>query len=118
VAVTGVAFGEPVALLVPCGGMRSAPNVAAGGTTAAFSNRSDVPVRELAKAAVPAALDMRRMIVAGLLMAAAIALVGGAVLGRRGSPDPDAPIDAGDPSDATEVAPPLTLVPMPRESGP
>ena len=117
VAVTGVAIGEPVALLVPCGGMRSAPNVAAGSTTAAFGYRSDVPGRELATAALPVAADVRRMIVAGLLVAAAIALVGGAVLGRRGSPDPDAPIGEGESTDPTEVAPTLTLVPVPRESG-
>ena len=90
VAVTGVAIGEPLRLLVPCGGMRTAPNVAAGATTAALGgqprcaaigDRNGRPSR--------VASDVRRPIVAGLLLVAAVALVGGAAVGRRRPPDPE-----------------------------
>jgi len=118
VSVTGVAIGEPLRLLVPCGGVQTAPNVAARTTIASLGSRAVAPGRELETAALPVEPDLRRAIVAGLLVAAAIALIGGALLGRRRSPDPDASIGEADLSESTDAAPALTLVPVPRESGP
>ena len=46
VAVTGVAIGDPLRLLVPCGGMRTAPNVAAGATRAALDGSPEAPASD------------------------------------------------------------------------
>ena len=71
VAVTGVVIGDPLRLLVPCGGMRTAPNVAAGATRAALDGSPKAPASDVETAALAAVADVRRPIVAGLLLAAA-----------------------------------------------
>jgi hypothetical protein len=118
VAVTGVVIGDPLRLLVPCGGMRTAPNVAAGATRAALDGSPEAPASDVETAALAAVADVRRPIVAGLLLAAAAALVGGAAVGRRRPPDAEPPEDAPELADTTETPTHLTLVQLPRESGP
>jgi hypothetical protein len=118
VAVTGVVIGDPLRLLVPCGGMRTAPNVAAGATGAALDGGPEAPPSAIETAALGAVSDVRRPIVAGLLLAAAVALVGGAAVGRRRPPDAEPPEDAPEFADTTEAPTHLTLVQVPRESGP
>ena len=117
VAVTGVAVGNPLRLLVPCGGMRTAPNVGAGARGAALDGGLGASSSEIETAA-GAAADVRRPIAAALLLTAAVALVSGAAVGRRRPPDSVPPDDATEPADMTETPTPLTLVRVPRESGP
>jgi hypothetical protein len=118
VAVTGVAIGEPLRLLVPCGGIRKAPTVAGGATGAGPEGSTDPSGPGFGMAAQPAMPDVRRPIVAALLLTAGIVLVGGAALRRRRSPDDDAPVSGADSTDATEPGSHLTLLRVPDESGP
>ena len=117
-AVTGVVVGDPLRLLVPCGGMRTAPNVAAGATRAALDGGPGASSSEIETAVLGAAADVRRPIAAALLLTAAVALFGGAAVGRRSPPDSEPPDDAPEPADMTETPTQLTLVRVPRESGP
>jgi hypothetical protein len=118
VAVTGVVVGDPLQLLVPCGGMRPAPNVAAGATRGALDGGPEALSPEIETVARATVADVRRPIVAGLLLAAAVALVVGAAVGRRRPPDSEPPDDAPELADMTETPTHLTLVRVPRENGP
>ena len=118
VAVTGVALGEPLRLLVPCGGIRQAPSVVAGTTHMGLRDTQNPSQSTFGSTAANVASDVRRPIVAGLLLLAAVVLVGGAAVGRRPSPDGEVAAGAADLADETETAPHLTLVRVPPESGP
>ena len=118
VAVTGVAIGEPLRLLVPCGGIRQAPSVVAGTTRTGLRDTPNASRPTFGSTAADVASDVRRPIVAGLLLLAAVVLVGGAAVGRRRSPDGEVTAGAADLADETETAPHLTLVRVPPESGP
>ncbi len=118
VSVTGVALGDPVRLLVPCGGLRSAPSIAGGAALAATDGKAGAP----GPAAIPmvesAPSDSRRPIAAGLLMAAAAVLVGGAALRRKRGSMGEEPVAQDDADDPAESGPRLTLVRVPHEGGP
>jgi hypothetical protein len=117
VAVTGVLIGDPLRLLVPCGGVRPAPSVI-GTAYQAPSDGSGEPGPAPRLTADQAPADIRRPIAAVLLVAAAAALLGGAVVARRRQPDDEVPADAS--GDVAEVGAGtrLTLVRVPREGGP
>ena len=118
VSVIGVALGDPVRLLVPCGGLRSAPSIAGDATLAAVGRGASAPLLAPHATGGGAAVDPRRPIVAGLLLAAAAVLVGGAALGRRRGSRAEEPAS---PDDADAAAGPethLTLVRVPHEGGP
>ena len=111
VRVTAIAVGEPVRLLVPCGGIARAPSL---GTSAA------TPATRTSPAVTPAmaAIDDRRRPVVGILMLLAAALLGGAAVTVRVRAGP-APEDSAAAGAADEQEPPrLTLVPVRREHGP
>jgi hypothetical protein len=117
-SVTGVAVGDPVRLVVPCGGIRSAPGL--DHATAALALVAPAgeapPTPTAASDAGPGPHQ-----VAGVLMLVAALLLGGTALARRLRGDPAAP----DATTADAVAAPqpaepprLTLVRVPREHGP
>ncbi len=116
VSVIGVALGDPLRLLVPCGGLRSAPSIAGEATLAAAGRYAGAPAPVSTGDA--AENDPRRPIVSGLLLAAAAVLVGGAVLGRRRGSRDEEPASPDDPGDAAGPEPHLTLVRVPHEGGP
>jgi len=117
VAITGVAIGEPLRLLVPCGGIRQAPSVVAGTTPTGLRDTPNASRPTFGSTTVDVASDARRPIVAGLLLLAAVVLVGVAAVGRRRPPDDEGTDGAVDLADETETAPHLTLVRVPPESG-
>ena len=122
VGVTAVLTGEPARLIAPCGGIRAAPAVGRSGSLSTAAPRAAEPV-ELSSAATTHAPDVRRFIVAGLLLAAAVVLAAAALAGRRFTHDPSSePVDqglSGEEADGPEaVLPRLTLVSLPRERGP
>jgi hypothetical protein len=118
VAVTGVAIGEPLRLLVPCGGIRRAPSVAAGAMRTAVRDAPNASGPRLDSTADHVTSNVRRSIVAGLLLLAAVVIVGGAAAGRRRSPADEGTVGAAEDADRTEAAPHLTLLRVPPESGP
>lgn len=114
VSVTGVALRHPLRLLVPCGGVRSAPTMGVGADATDRAGATGPPPAPALE--VRAATDIRRPIVAGLLLVAAFILVGGALV-RRFQPG----VERAQPADieqsgASEAR--LTLVRVPREGGP
>jgi hypothetical protein len=118
VSVIGVALGDPVRLLVPCGGLRSVPNIAGDATLAAVGRDAGAPGSAPISTGESAANDPRRPIVSGLLLAAAAVLVGGAALGRRRGSRDEEPASPADTDDTTGTEPHLTLVRVPHEGGP
>ena len=117
VSVTGVALGDPVRLLVPCGGLRSAPSIA-GGAALVTDGKANAPGPAAVTTVDGAANDPRRPIVAGLLLAAAAVLMGGAALGRRRGPSDEEPAGPDDANGVSGSEPRLTLVRVPHEGGP
>lgn len=122
VSATGILVGDPLRLIVPCGGVVPTP----------LLTRATAP-----RAAQPALDPTGALLVSGgesaagpfpsaLLLMAATTLVGGALAGRRltqrGGPDPDsgtAAAESGEEAEPEASSPPtLTLVPMPRERAP
>ncbi len=118
VSVTGVALGEPLRLLVPCGGLRSAPSIVGGAALLALGGDAGAPTPAVATSEAGRAADARRALVAGLLLAAAAALVGGAALGRRRQHEDQQPASVGDADDPEAPGPRLTLVNVSHEGGP
>ncbi len=118
VSVTGVALGDPLRLLVPCGGVRLAPSIAGGGAHVAFVGSAAAGPTSPASAAGPRDADHRQPVVAGLLIAAATALAGGAVLARRRSRGDPEPAAATELDDASASGARLTLIRVPHEGGP
>ena len=116
-AVTGVALGDPVRLMVPCGGLRPAPSVTGHSALVARPAGSTAAPGPIPPAAA-AAVDTRRSMVAGLLIAACVVLAGGAAFGRRRRAVDDGPKEAGDDDASEESEPRLTLVRVPNEGGP
>ena len=114
----GVALGDPVRLLVPCGGLRSAPSIAGDATLDAVGKGAGAPGPAPISTGDSAANDPRRPIVSGLLLAAAAVLVGGAALGRRRGSRDEEPASPDDADDAAGPEPRLTLVRVPHEGGP
>ena len=117
-AITGVAIGEPLRLLIPCGGIRQAPSVVAGTAPTELRDTPNASRPTFGSTTADVASDARRPIVAGFLLLAAVVLVGGAAVGRRRPPDDEGTDGAVDLADETETAPHLTLVRVPPESGP
>ncbi|HET8776060.1 MAG TPA: hypothetical protein VFN76_00230, partial [Candidatus Limnocylindria bacterium] len=122
VSVHGVAAGDPVRLIVPCGGIVAAPTVMLGAVT---GPGADVPARledamltseekgPMSPAAPAAA--------AALLALAAILLAGTAAWYWRRAPTGEGAAEGpvvGDEPDARPPAARLTLVSVPREHGP
>jgi hypothetical protein len=118
VSVIGVALGDPVRLLVPCGGLRSAPTISGDATLAAVGRSAGAPGPAPVSTGGGAAIDPRRPLVAGLLLAAAAVLAGGAALGRRRGSRDEEPASPDDADDAAGPEPRLTLVRVPHEGGP
>ncbi len=118
VSVTGVALGDPVRLLVPCGGLRSAPSIAGDATLAAVGRAAGAPGPAPDSTGGSARIDPRRPIVAGLLLAAAATLAGGAALGRRRGSRDDETASPDDADDLGGPEPHLTLVRVSHEGGP
>lgn len=125
VQVTGIGLAEPPSILVPCGGIRTAPGVARLSHPAASGAQ---PAAETSQAedAPPAAATSLRGVAAGLLAAAALVVAGATLVARRLDPDAGASSDEASEADEPaasgedpEPAPrPLTLVSVPRERGP
>ena len=117
VAITAVAVGEPLRLIVPCGGLRRAPTVATG-----ISSK----VAGLPRTSRPTALansregagDLARPVVAGLFVAAAMLLLGAAIWARRHGSNVEDEDVAPAMESPDEPGTRLTLVRMPHESGP
>ena len=117
VAVTGVAVGEPPRLVVPCGGIRPAPTVATRVVPGKLAGLPRASVRMASGTASEPSFDLRRPIVAALLLAAAALLaVCGVVARRRVSSVDDASAEDGTLA-AEGAGARLTLVSVPRESG-
>ena len=116
VSVTGVALGDPVRLLVPCGGLRQAPSIAGDATLNAAGKTAGMAPQPAPIAT--SVSDPRRPIVSGLLLAAAAVLVGGAAYGRRRGSRDEEPAGPDDADDATGPEARLTLVRVPHEGGP
>ena len=120
VALLGVAAGDPVRLIVPCGGISPAPAVAlgaaAGNDEAASSDRAVLSAAQRAPDAPPT-----RAIGAALFGLGALLLGGTAAWNwRRGRAVPADEADEVDDeaTDRAPVAARLTLVSVPREHGP
>ena len=114
VSVSGIAVGDPLRLIVPCGGVRAAPSVAAGTRLTDAPGRVD-PAAGSASAALEAA-DLRRPLAAAFLLIAAIPLVVAALVRRFRPEGEPAPEEDGEPSEVSGAR--LTLVPVPHEGGP
>ena len=117
-SVTGVAAGDPAHLIVPCGGIRSAPSLhdLPSALAAVVPVGATPPPAPAPAAVVP---DSRRL--AGALMLLAAAMLGGTACVRRlrnaaAALEPDATV-AGDADGAAEP-PRLALVRVRPEHGP
>ncbi|MEO6294628.1 MAG: hypothetical protein ABIP01_03640, partial [Candidatus Limnocylindria bacterium] len=124
VGVTGIAAGDPVRIIAPCGGIRAAPAVSRSGATrpAAAPAPSEALTATLALSA-RADNDPRRTVVAGLFGVGALMLAAAVLARRRLEPDPTDAAAEGVSGDAPQEAeapavPHLTLVRVPRERGP
>lgn len=124
VGVTGIAAGDPVRLIAPCGGIRAAPAVSRSGATR--SAAAPAPGEALTATQALSARaddDPRRTVVAGLFGVGALMLAAAVLARRRLEPDPtDAAaegmsVEAPHEAEAPAV-PHLTLVRVPRERGP
>jgi hypothetical protein len=118
VAVTGVAVGDPLRLLVPCGGYRAAPSLGSGAGRTGLTDDPAARTAAIARSAEKAPADLRRPLVAGMLVLAAVSLVGGAIVRRRRDPDGSTPAAPSDGEEPGEDAPRLTLVRVPPDGGP
>jgi hypothetical protein len=116
VSLTGVALDEPLRLLVPCGGVRTAPSLVGGAVPASPDNGAGASASRTSDDAA-AGTDPRRALVAGLLVVAAAVLVGGAALGRRRGEEDVEPSDPSAENDEGEPGARLTLVPVRHEGG-
>jgi len=115
VGVTGLAIGEPLRLVVPCGAIVSAPAVT---RAVAARDASQAPAGP-ASAAEPAA-DDRRPLAAVLLVGSALLLGGAAFAARRFArpdPDPAAADTTADAEDAMQATPRLALVRVRQDQG-
>jgi uncharacterized protein YdeI (BOF family) len=120
VAVLGVAAGDPVRLIVPCGGIGAAPVIALGAGVARAAD--DAANSEAVLTADHAPAPPAPSAAAAALLALAALFLGGtaAWYWRRAPADEDA---AGGPAaqeapDAPPIPARLTLVSVPREHGP
>ena len=124
VGVTGIATGDPVRLIVPCGGMRAAPAVSrSGAMPAAVDPMPGDALPATLAMGEPGAGDPRRAVVAALLGVGALMLAGAALARRRLEPDPaelaarEPGVDAG--QEVEVPSPPhLTLVRVLHERRP
>jgi hypothetical protein len=129
VRIVGIGTAAPGSLVVPCGGIRPAPLLAAatGRSTSATGPLSLPPHQAAADSA--ATTDPERSLAAGLLAVGALAMLGAAWWAHRlrdpeGAADadhqPDAPAADHEP-DAPAAGqgggPRLTLVPLPHDRG-
>lgn len=124
VGVTGIAAGDPVRLIAPCGGIRAAPAVSRSGASRAEA----APATGEGLAATVALSargdnDPRRTAVAGLFAVGALMLAAAVLARRRLEPDPADAVAERMSEDAAQEAeapgmPHLTLVRVPRERGP
>lgn len=114
IGVTGIAIGEPVRLVVPCGGIVRAPEVA-WSPAGPVAHGGAIT----ASADVPTGLDPRAPVAATLLCLAAVVLLVAGVAVRRlgGSPVAEAEADIDADADGTTGGPRLRLVPAPHERG-
>lgn len=117
VAVTGVVLDDPLRLIVPCGGVRSAPSLATGAALMAPVGVGTPHLADVASADQRHP-DLRRAIAAGLLLTAAVVLIGGAVTRRRRQPVDEEPGSADDAAGPGASEARLTLVRVPHEGGP
>ncbi|HEY6607753.1 MAG TPA: hypothetical protein VI277_01015 [Candidatus Limnocylindria bacterium] len=122
--VTGVALSDPLRLLVPCGGIRGVPRLAAGAaaTSAGPESAARAGIAPLADDAESGRMDARPL-AAGLLLAGAVGLALAAGWRRfRERPGPaEAAPDVPDSPTQDEIdhePPRLKLVSVPREHGP
>jgi hypothetical protein len=123
VGVTGVALAEPARIVVPCGGIVTAPTLARSAGSAAHPDGAHSAAADDAERRVPAGSPLAAGVLLGL--GAAVLLGGIAVARRDGGSAPDGSDAAGetdepqpDASDTEATAPVLTLVPLPRERAP
>ncbi len=120
VAVLGVAVGDPVRLVVPCGGIGAAPVVALGAGVA--REAEDAANSEAVLTADHAPAPPARSAAAAALLALAALFLGGtaAWYWRRAPADDDLTADpvAEEDADAAPVPARLTLVSVPHEHGP
>ena len=122
VGVTGIAFGAPARIVTPCHGVVPAPMLTRAGAEPAATGAVGGTATVAGTRRGPEPASQRPLPPVALLTLAAAVLFGGIVVARRlgidGRPEPDEPVDAGEPADAIEPptdAPTLTLVPMPHE---
>lgn len=119
VTVHGVATGDPVRLVVPCGGIVPAPAIVRAGRADDLETQPDGAV--LAAMREEPTGSPRPALAAGLLAVAALLLGGIAAWyrGRGGVPlDGESDSTAPDASDMAPAPARLTLVSVPREHGP
>lgn len=120
VAVLGVAVGDPIRLIVPCGGIGAAPVVALGAGIARDADAAADSEAVLTAEHAPAPLA--RSAAAAVLLALAALLLGSTAAWqwRRAPADEDVTADpvAGEAPDALPVPARLTLVSVPHEHGP
>jgi hypothetical protein len=118
--VLGVAVGDPIRLIVPCGGIGAAPVVALGAGIARDADAAADSEAVLTAEHAPAPLA--RSAAAAVLLALAALLLGSTAAWqwRRAPADEDVTADpvAGEAPDALPVPARLTLVSVPRERGP
>jgi len=122
VAITGVALGEPVRLIVPCGGVAAAPILSRAMSAPAVA---DTPAtRDPRVERLTHSSDSGRLLAAGLLGLGSLVIAVGAVLHRRfhgedSDPEPEVGTPGThEPSDAEAQRPPtLSLVRVPHEPG-
>lgn len=123
-ALTGVALGEPVRVVVPCGGVTTAP-VLTRALAAPAALGTPTSAGGMAEATI-ATTDSGRLLAAGLLgLGSMVAAFGGFLYRRFGSDDPEADptpanpiVDAGASPERIGQSPPtVSLVRMPHERG-
>jgi hypothetical protein len=123
VGVIGVAASDPSRVVVPCGGIRPAPDLDRAGAAVAAAGVPAANARVAGLIGGAGVLRPPAIGSAALLGLAATGLAAGAFMTRRiRSDDPDDPDPAipspGEEPDHAQAPPTLTLVPLPRDRAP
>jgi hypothetical protein len=118
VGVTGIALADPLRIVAPCSGIVAAPSLARTARTAGSSGGASERAALTGLSSGSGSPGDRPVLPSVLLATAAVALLGAVAAARRLRTSSQPPIDPGDASSASPVAPTLALVPLPHERAP